>query len=59
MKRVAIDQSGCDQPKFINPFTDYGFKRIFGTELSKDILIAFLNRLLPESDFLNLTYLIV
>ena len=24
--------------RFINPFTDYGFKRIFGTELSKDLL---------------------
>ena len=57
MKRVAIDQSGCDQPKFINPFTDYGFKRIFGTELSKDILIAFLNSLIPEADIENLTYL--
>ena len=43
--------------KFINPFTDYGFKRIFGTELSKDILIAFLNSLIPEADIENLTYL--
>ena len=32
--------------KFINPFTDYGFKRIFGQEFNKDILMDFLNDLL-------------
>lgn len=32
--------------KFINPFTDWGFKHIFGREVSKDILIEFLNDLL-------------
>lgn len=31
--------------KFINPFTDVGFKRIFGQEVSKPILIDFLNAL--------------
>ena len=32
--------------RFINPFTDVGFKRIFGQEASKDLLIEFLNDLL-------------
>ena len=32
--------------KFINPFTDVGFKRIFGQEVNKDLLIDFLNSLL-------------
>ena len=32
--------------KFINPFTDFGFKHIFGREMDKDILIEFLNDLL-------------
>ena len=32
--------------RFINPFTDWGFKHIFGREVSKDILIEFLNDLL-------------
>ncbi|MDR0895807.1 MAG: Rpn family recombination-promoting nuclease/putative transposase, partial [Prevotellaceae bacterium] len=32
--------------KFINPFTDFGFKLIFGQELTKDLLIDFLNDLL-------------
>ena len=32
--------------KYINPFTDYGFKRLFGEEPSKDLLLDFLNELL-------------
>lgn len=32
---------------YINPFTDFGFKKIFGSEESKPILIDFLNALLP------------
>ena len=31
---------------FINPFTDIGFKRIFGQEFSKPLLLDFLNNLL-------------
>jgi len=31
--------------KFINPFTDWGFKRIFGREASKDLLVSFLNEM--------------
>jgi predicted transposase/invertase (TIGR01784 family) len=33
---------------FINPFTDFGFKKIFGEEASKPHLIDFLNSLLPQ-----------
>ena len=32
--------------RFINPFTDVGFKRIFGQEVSKPLLLDFLNHLL-------------
>ena len=35
---------------FINPFTDFGFKKIFGSEESKPLLISFLNDLLPIKD---------
>lgn len=35
--------------KYINPFTDFGFKKIFGEEASKPLLVDFLNALLPES----------
>ena len=34
--------------KYINPFTDWGFKRLFGQEFSKDLLISFLNGLLVD-----------
>jgi predicted transposase/invertase (TIGR01784 family) len=34
---------------FINPKTDFAFKKIFGSENSKDILISFLNALLYDS----------
>lgn len=30
---------------FVNPYTDFGFKKLFGTEPNKDILISFLNAL--------------
>lgn len=31
--------------KYINPYTDFGFKKLFGTEMNKDLLISFLNSL--------------
>lgn len=34
--------------RYINPYTDFGFKKIFGEEASKPLLIDFLNALLPE-----------
>jgi predicted transposase/invertase (TIGR01784 family) len=34
--------------KYINPFTDFGFKKLFGTEPNKDLMIDFLNQILPE-----------
>lgn len=33
---------------FLNPYTDYGFKKLFGEEASKPFLIDFLNSLLPD-----------
>jgi predicted transposase/invertase (TIGR01784 family) len=35
------------QDKYISLLTDFGFKRIFGTEPNKNLLIDFLNTLLP------------
>ena len=32
--------------RFINPFTDFGFKFLFGREVEKELLIDFLNDLL-------------
>ena len=43
---------------YINPFTDVGFKRIFGQEISKPLLIDFLNSLLEdELKITDLTFL--
>ena len=42
---------------YINPFTDFGFKRLFGTEENKDLLIDFLNQLLPKHhQIIDLTF---
>lgn len=35
--------------RYINPLTDFGFKRLFGTEPNKDLLIDFLNVVLPAT----------
>lgn len=44
--------------KFINPFTDIGFKRIFGQEMSKPLLLDFLNNLLKgEKTITNIKFL--
>ena len=43
--------TAMEQPrreKYINPFTDFGFKRLFGEEMNKDILMDFLSELLAE-----------
>ena len=34
--------------KYFNPYTDFGFKKLFGEEANKELLIDFLNSLLPE-----------
>lgn len=45
-------------PKFINPFSDIGFKKIFGQEINKDLLIDFLNDLLVgERKIKDITFL--
>lgn len=36
------------QSVYLNPLTDFGFKKLFGEEPHKDLLISFLNTLLPE-----------
>jgi predicted transposase/invertase (TIGR01784 family) len=52
-KRDAIEPSGFwgfgESPlRYIDPCTDFGFKHLFGREATKDVLIAFLNSILPE-----------
>ena len=35
--------------RYVNPYTDFGFKKLFGTELNKDLLISLLNALFDRS----------
>lgn len=42
--------------RYVNPFTDFGFKKIFGEEASKPMLIDFLRSLLPETNIVDLTF---
>lgn len=44
--------------RYINPYTDFAFKLLFGTELNKELLISFLNALLHgEEHIKEITYL--
>ncbi len=47
-----------NEPRYINPYTDFGFKKLFGTELNKDLLISFLNALLDgKKEIKDIQYL--
>ena len=44
--------------KYINPHTDFGFKRLFGSEFNKELLISFLNAMFRgEQNVQDVTYL--
>ncbi len=34
--------------RYLHPLTDFGFKKLFGTEPNKVLLIDFLNQVLPQ-----------
>lgn len=44
---VSLQKCAVIMPTYINPYTDFGFKKLFGEEGNKDLLIDFLNQLLP------------
>ena len=44
-KKTLTDGLLSPQERYINPYTDFGFKKLFGTEMNKDLLISFLNAL--------------
>ena len=44
--------------RYINPHTDFGFKRLFGSEFNKELLVSFLNALFHgEQTVRDITYL--
>ena len=41
-ERAMIEEQ---RERYINPYTDFGFKKLFGTAMNKELLISFLNAL--------------
>ena len=41
------------QDKYVNPYTDFGFKLLFGTAMNKELLISFLNALLFKEEVIK------
>ncbi|NEP55913.1 MAG: Rpn family recombination-promoting nuclease/putative transposase [Symploca sp. SIO2G7] len=44
---MSVTNRDPNQDRYINLLTDFGFKRLFGTEPNKELLIDFLNVILP------------
>ncbi|NER49012.1 MAG: hypothetical protein F6J92_20390 [Symploca sp. SIO1A3] len=44
---MSVKNRYPNQDRYINLLTDFGFKRLFGTEPNKELLIDFLNVMLP------------
>jgi predicted transposase/invertase (TIGR01784 family) len=44
---LAVEVCGSMKARYVNPYTDFGFKKLFGEEANKDLLKDFLNELLP------------
>jgi len=42
--------------RYINPLTDFGFKKLFGTKPNKMLLIDFLNQIIPDRKIKDLVY---
>ena len=43
--KIIMGIEGIDD-KYVNPYTDFSFKLLFGTAMNKELLISFLNALL-------------
>jgi len=44
--------------RYLNPYTDFGFKRLFGEEMNKDLLLSFLNAIFEgQQKIMNISYL--
>ena len=41
--------------RYINPIVDWSFKRLFSSEVNKDILIEFLKVIFPEQEIEDIT----
>lgn len=56
-KPIKKEKCMCKE-RFINPFTDFGFKKLFGSEENKRSLISILNAIIADGDDItDLSYL--
>ncbi len=46
--QIDNDMTLDTNARYINPFTDFGFKKLFGTEANKELLMSFLQALLQR-----------
>jgi predicted transposase/invertase (TIGR01784 family) len=58
---MAIDEffppdEHAPSPVYMNPLTDFGFKKIFFTELNKELLIHFLNEFIQDERIVDIRY---
>ena len=52
---LTVEQLDKEYP-FVDLLLDAGFKHVFGRQKNKDILIAFLNQIIPDRTIVDLTY---
>ena len=55
-ERKIVEIAG-KKVRYIDPLTDWGFKRLFGTEANKEILSGFLEVLFPDKVIRDIRYL--
>ena len=48
---------GEQEIKYVNLLDDLGFKHVFGRDENKEILIAFLNEIIPDKQIINLEHI--
>ena len=56
-KEDRIVEIAGKKVRYIDPLTDWGFKRLFGTEVNKEILAGFLQVLFPDREIRDIRYL--
>jgi hypothetical protein len=58
-KKMIFADKRFNTDRYINPFTDFGFKKLFGEECNKELLLSFLNELLQKKEgrIVSLSYL--
>lgn len=52
LKRIDVEGQ-----RFITPTSDWGFKRLFATEMNKGLLIGLLNKIIEGPEIEDLYYL--